>query len=149
MKKKLMTLALVGMLALGGTSGVFAAAKETAYPTTQNTSITATREQSKELTAANTKPIISEDQAKQVALASVTDGTFVSIGLNDDGGIIVYGVEIQSGSTINDINVDANTGKILKTDQGTNNGEKHHLEEKSKEKDNDNTDYQNDDNTGY
>ena len=151
MKKKLITLALVGVLALGGMSGVFAAAKETSQPITQNTSITATAEQAKELTAANTITSISEDQAKQIALGSVNDSSFVSIGLQYDGGVILYGVQIQSGTNINDVKVDANTGQILKKDQGKSNGEKYHLEEKSKEKDNESTEYENsnDDFIGY
>ncbi|HEY5556097.1 PepSY domain-containing protein [Acetobacterium sp.] len=149
MKKKLITLALLVVLALGGTSGVFAAAHETLDPTTQNTFITAATEQPKEVTAANTKTTISEDQAKQIAMESVKEGTFVSIGLQDDGGVILYSVQIQSGTNINDVKVDANTGKILKTDQGTSNGEKHHLEEKSKDKDNAEYENKDDDPTGY
>jgi len=81
----------------------------------------------------------------------VNDSSFVSIGLQYDGGVILYGVQIQSGTNINDVKVDANTGQILKKDQGKSNGEKYHLEEKSKEKDNESTEYENsnDDFIGY
>ena len=43
---------------------------------------------------------------------------FVSIELEDEDGVIVYGVEILSGNTENDVKVDANTGEILKTETG-------------------------------
>ncbi|MDD3063836.1 MAG: PepSY domain-containing protein [Massilibacteroides sp.] len=70
-----------------------------------------------ELTAENTKTSITEEQAKQTALVSVRDGVFQSIELEDEDGVIVYGVEIKVGTDTYDIKVDANTGSIVKTDQ--------------------------------
>jgi len=156
MKKKLTTFALVGLLALGSTGGVFAATNPTINQMTPVTSVTATAEKSQEtdgveLTAANTKTAITEEQAKKTALDSVTGGAFVSIELEDEDGVIVYGVEIQAGTTTNDVKVDANTGTILKTDQGNDSTEKKDAEEGTNVKDNDNIQYdnQNDDPAGY
>jgi len=143
MKKKLTTFALVGLLALGSAGGVFAATNPTTNQIIPGTSVTATAEKSQEtdgveLTAANTKTAITEEQAKKTALDSVKGGTFVSIELEDEDGVIVYGVEIQAGTTTNDVKVDANTGTILKTDQGNDNTEKKDAEEATNDNDNDN-----------
>lgn len=144
MKKRLITVALVGLMALGGTGAVFAATNPTANQITTNNGVTATAKETKEsddqqLTAANTKTAISEEQAKQTALNSVMGGSFVSIELEDEDGVIVYGVEIQAGTTTHDVKVDAKTGAILKTDQGNDNTEKKDAEESTNGKDNDNS----------
>lgn len=156
MKKKLTTFALVGLLALGSTGAVFAATNPTTNQITPNTGVSATARESnesedQELTAANTKTAISEEQAKQAALDAVKGGTFVSIEIEDEDGVIVYGVEIQAGTTTNDVKVDANTGTILKTDQGNDSTEKKDAEESTNDNDNDNIEHdnQNDDPAGY
>jgi len=146
MKKKLITIFLVAVLALGGSGGVFAAANS---PTVQRISDTATIEQPIDSVAANMQTTITEVQAKQIALDSVKGVTFVSIGLQDKDGVIAYDVEVLSGTNINDINVDANTGKILHTDHSSNNSEKHHLEEKSKDDDGNEYEISNEDVIGY
>lgn len=143
MKKKLITVALVGLMALGGTGAVFAAANPMANQITPNTGGTATTKETKEsddqqLTAANTKTAISEEQAKQTALNSIMGGSFVSIELEDEDGVIVYGVEIQAGTTTNDVKVDANTGKVLKNDQANDGNEKNDTKEVTNGNDNDN-----------
>ncbi|MEN3003978.1 PepSY domain-containing protein [Dehalobacterium formicoaceticum] len=96
-----------------------------------------------ELNAANTKTSITEEQAKQVALASVKDGVLKELELEDEDGVVVYGVEIQSGSNIYDVKVDANSGSILKMDQDNEKDEKGNIEKESKGGDNDNVQHEN------
>lgn len=156
MNKKLATLAtlaLAGALALGGTASAYAASNNTTAPVAASSDKTVIVEQQKEqgkeaddqkLTAENTKTAITEDQAKQTALASVTDGVFNTIELEDEDGVIVYGVEIQSGANTYDVKVDANTGSIVKTDQGNDKEEKDGTEKDSKDGNKDNTKHEND-----
>lgn len=162
MNKKVITLVLVGVMALGGTVVAYATTNN-AVSTAPNSSPQAVSEdQSKdqedqnkesnddqELTAANTKTAITEDQAKQTALASIKDGTVQSIQLEDEDGVIVYGVEIKSGNTTYDVKVDANTGSIVKSEQDNENSEKGKIEKESQ--DNDNVEHENDseDPAGY
>ena len=170
MNKKLATLALVGVLALWGTASVYAASSNggLAGAATSTKAVTVeqqkeqgtekdqTKEQGKEndeqeLTAANTKTAITEEQAKQTALASIKDGVYKTIELEDEDGVIVYGVEIQSGSNTYDVKVDANSGSIIKTDQDNEKDEKGNIEKESKDADNDNVQHENDneDPAGY
>ena len=170
MNKKLAILALVGVLALGGTASAYAALGNGVSGGTATSTKAATVEQQKEqlteknqtseqgkendeqeLTAANTKTSITEEQAKQTALASVKDGVFKTIELEDEDGVIVYGVEIQAGSNTYDVKVDANSGAIIKTDQGNDKEEKGKIEKESKDADNDNVQHENDneDPAGY
>ncbi len=146
MNKKLAAMTIVGILALGGTTTVFAATNKT-VPVNETNSKTATVEQQREkaqengeqeLTTANTKTAMTEAQAKQVALASIKDGVFTAIELEDENGVIVYGVEIHSGSNTYDVKVDANTGAILKADQGNDKEEESKTEKDSKVADKDN-----------
>lgn len=170
MNMKLATLALVGVLAIGGTVSAFATSNN-AVPATSLASAKAltveyqkdqgiekdqTKEQGKEndeqaLSTSNTKTSVTEEQAKQTALASVKAGVFKAIELENEDGVIVYGVEIQSESNIYDIKVDANTGAIVKTDQGNDKEEKGKIEKESKDVDNDNIQHENDneDPVGY
>lgn len=170
MNMKLATLALVGVLALGGTMSAFAASSNptpttalastgvvnVANPNQQGIEKDQTKEDGKEndeqaLTVSNTKTSITEEQAKQTALASVKDGVFKAIELEDEDGVIVYGVEVQVASNSYDIKVDANTGAIVKTDQGNDQEEKGKIEKDSKDADNDNIQHENDneDPAGY
>ncbi|MBR0598480.1 PepSY domain-containing protein [Sinanaerobacter chloroacetimidivorans] len=162
MNKKVITLVLVGVMALGGTVVAYATTNN-AVSTAPNSSPQAVSEdQSKdqedqnkesnddqELTAANTKTAITEDQAKQTALASIKDGTVQSIQLEDEDGVVVYGVEIKSGNSTYDVKVDANTCSIVKSEQDNENGEKGKIEKESQ--DNDNVEHENDseDPAGY
>jgi uncharacterized membrane protein YkoI len=124
-------------LALGGTVVAYAATSKT-DTTSNNTGQAVTKEQSKEadeqdLNAADIKTGITEDQAKQAAMASVKNGTFQSIELEDEDGVIVYGIEIQSENQTYDVKVDANTGSILKTDQDNDAAEKDQVENEGQE----------------
>ncbi|MBU4440036.1 MAG: PepSY domain-containing protein [Firmicutes bacterium] len=62
---------------------------------------------------AATLPAISFENAVQIALASVTDGTFVSIRLGTEHDVMVYKVIIQTGQKANPIKIDATSGDIL------------------------------------
>nr|WP_315019603.1 PepSY domain-containing protein [uncultured Aminipila sp.] len=141
MKKNLITLAVVGILGLGSIAGIYVATNHTAYAGTANTNNSAKVESEEaddqELTAENTKTAITEDQAKQTALTSIKDSIFKEIELEDEDGVIVYGVEVQSGNNTYDVKVDANTGSIVKTDQDNNENENGKLEKESKDNDND------------
>lgn len=59
-------------------------------------------------------PAISFENAEQIALASVTDGTFVSIRLGAEHDVMIYKVIIQTGKKANPIKIDATSGDILK-----------------------------------
>ena len=130
MNKKVITLVLVGVMALGGTVVAYATTNKTASTAPNSSTQAVSEDQSKdqedqdketnddqELTAANTKTAITEDQAKQTAMTSVKDSVFQSIELEDEDGVIVYGVEIQSGNAVYDVKIDANTGSIVKSEQ--------------------------------
>lgn len=147
MKKNLITLVMIGILGIGSIAGIYAATNHTAYADSQNKNKSAAVESEKaddqELTAENTKTAITEDQAKQIALASIKDGIFKEIELEDEDGVIVYGVEVQSANTTYDVKVDANKGSIVKTDQDKNENEAGKVEKESKAGDNNNNEHEN------
>lgn len=166
MNNRIVTLALMGVMALGSTAAVYAATNNSVPANPMTSSTAATVEQQKEqvkeneqfkendeqeLTAENTKTAITEEQAKQTALGSIKDGVFKSIELEDEDGVIVYGVEIQTGANTYDLKVDANTGSVMKTDQGNDEQDKVNIEKESKAGDNDNVEHenQNEDPAGY
>lgn len=57
---------------------------------------------------------ISFENAVQIALDSVADGTFVSIRLGTEHDVMIYKVVIQTGKKANPLKIDAVTGEILK-----------------------------------
>ena len=59
---------------------------------------------------------ISVDRAKQIALAEVPGGTVFKCQLDRDDGRLVYEVEVYSGSTEYDFEIDAQTGAIISRD---------------------------------
>lgn len=156
MNKKILTLTLAGVLALGGTVAAYAStSKADAVSNTSGKAVTesqAKEADEQDLNKANTKTAITEDQAKQTALASVKDGTFQSIELEDEDGVIVYGVQIQSGNQTYDVKVDANTGSIVKSEQDNDAAEKGKIEKETQDSsDNDSIEHENDskDPAGY
>lgn len=140
MKKRTVVLSLIGTLSMVAVISAVPAsqlvnAKTAASTTTEETS----EENDDDATLANVTVALTEDQAKTIALDSIQDGSFVSIELEDEDGVIVYGVEILSGNTENDVKVDANTGEILKTETGDDS-------EEIESEDNDSEDIESDDN---
>src|SRR5262245_10970311 len=60
------------------------------------------------------KGTITAEQAKAVALAANPGATVVKAELDDENGTVVYSVKLNTGA---DVKVDAQSGKILSTDQ--------------------------------
>lgn len=58
-------------------------------------------------------PTITADQAKAAALAANPGATATSVGLDDENGCLVYGVQLSNGA---DVKVDAGNGAVLHTD---------------------------------
>lgn len=132
MKKKLIALAIVSVLSLGSVVGVYAATNQTAqtnYPVsskavvvTQSNETNSATEQSKEAKGQDVKITlptggIDQTAAEKIALASISGGTIEFTELEDENGVIVYSVEIKSGTNVIDVKIDALTGTILKSDQ--------------------------------
>jgi len=71
--------------------------------------------------AATPKNIITENQAKQIALenASLDESqvTFTRIGLDRDNGILEYEIDFNCGQLEYDYDIDAKTGAILSADK--------------------------------
>lgn len=149
MNKKIITLALAGVLALGGTAAVYAATNNKADAVSNTTSKTVVEDQDKEtnddqeLNAKNTKTAITEDQAKNTAVGSIAGGVFKEIELEDENGTIVYSVGIQADKTSYEVKVDANTGAIVKSEQDNGDNEKGSIEKESKGSDNDKAEHEN------
>lgn len=144
---KLTSLALLGLLTAGAGTGVYATTGTTVTPASETVSAETTSTETN--TTEDAKDVInpadvtlSEDQAKQAALDSVAGSIFVAIELEDENGTIVYGVEVQSGTSKLDVKVDANTGAILASDQD-NESKTGSLESDSSETDNSATDTDN------
>jgi uncharacterized membrane protein YkoI len=60
------------------------------------------------------KATVSEQQARDAALAANPGTTVAKVSLDDENGTVVYSVELSSGA---DVKVDAQSGKIVGTDQ--------------------------------
>lgn len=119
MKKRTVILSLIGTLSMVAVISAVPASQLVNAKTSASTTTEETSEENDDDTAlANVTVALTEDQAKTIALDSIQNGSFVSIELEDEDGVIVYGVEILSGNTENDVKVDANTGEILKTETG-------------------------------
>ncbi len=65
---------------------------------------------------------ITEAESKTIALKQVP-GTVTDVELEDEDGTVVYGVEVQAkDGNKQDVKVNAQTGKIVKVDNGDENG---------------------------
>ncbi|MCM3452666.1 PepSY domain-containing protein [Heyndrickxia oleronia] len=62
-----------------------------------------------------TKTAITAEQAISIAKKEI-DGTVTKVEKDEDDGIIKYEVELQSNQGEVDIDIDANTGKIIEID---------------------------------
>lgn len=138
MKKKSIVLSFIGVLSMVAVVSAVPASQLVKANTATNKTTERSEEKDDELTLENTNVTITEEQAKAAALDSIQGGTFVSIELEDEDGVIVYGVNILSGNTENDVKVDANTGVILKTESGNDTEEIESEGNESKDQDNDN-----------
>lgn len=112
MKKRIMIFGLIAVLILSTSVMAFAA--------TNNK--TSKGEKEDDLT--NVVVSVTEQDAVKTALNSVQNASLVKKELEDEDGVIVYGVEVNDGNRLHDIKVDANTGVILKDDIGSDADEK-------------------------
>ena len=62
---------------------------------------------------AGATPTITAQQAQTAALAANPGTTALAVGLDDENGCLVYGVELSNGA---DVKVDAGTGQVVHTD---------------------------------
>lgn len=67
--------------------------------------------------AASKQVKLTEAQASNIALKQVTGGKVTEIELDHDNGRYVYEVELRTANGEADVDVDANTGKVLSFDQ--------------------------------
>lgn len=67
--------------------------------------------------AASKQVKLTETQASNIALKQVTGGKVTEIELDHDNGRYVYEVELRTANGEADVDVDANTGKVLSFDQ--------------------------------
>lgn len=58
-------------------------------------------------------PTISAEQAKAAALAANPGTTALAVGLDDENGCLVYGVQLSNGA---DVKVDAGSGQVVHTE---------------------------------
>lgn len=128
MKFKFLILSLVAILAIGGTYSAFAAsnignldAGKTIVRSNEKEMENDNEKDDVSLDPTMVKPAINEENAKQIALKSLSNSTFKSIVLEDENGKLVYGVIVQAGDQSYDVKVDANTGELLKSEQDNDN----------------------------
>lgn len=67
--------------------------------------------------AASKQVKLTEAQASNIALKQVTGGKVTKIELDHDNGRYVYEVELRTADGEADVDIDANTGKVLSFDQ--------------------------------
>lgn len=65
-------------------------------------------------TNTNTQATITAEQAQQKAMDRVGGGYLVKCELDHDDGVLKYEIEIKNGNKEYDIDIDANTGEIIK-----------------------------------
>lgn len=68
-------------------------------------------------TNTNTQTTITAEQAQQKAMDRVGGGYLVKCELDHDDGVLKYEIEIKNGNKEYDVDVDANTGEIIKFDE--------------------------------
>ena len=176
-KNVITTVALAGMVSLSGIIGVSAAPiskaasaldvatvtttqsvssdSQTEAQTTEGTDAASSQEavaEDAEAPIDASKVTISEEAAKKIALDSAgSNSSFLKITLEDENGIIVYGIEVKTDTAQLDVKVDANTGAILKSDADNENDQEKASSEKTGATDNDQVQHenQNEDPAGY
>jgi uncharacterized membrane protein YkoI len=123
MNKRILTLALGGIFAVGVAFGSLGLINAKAFAADNNavakSAVVAEKGEKEDkedinLSKANVK--ISREEAKNIALSSQKDAKVLKVELEDEDGTIVYGVEVQTAQKKYDIKIDANTGKILKSE---------------------------------
>lgn len=114
MKKWMAIPAMAGVLVIGGvamaTNATHASNINTAN---KNTHINANVENSVKATSVG---LLTMEEAKEIAVGSV-GGDVMKIELGHKKSGDVYEVEVQSGNVEYELDIDANTGKVLRTEQ--------------------------------
>lgn len=143
MNKKLVILVLIGIFALGGTVSAYAATNNShsQTPSTKVSEQPTAVEQDETVALPNGG--IDQATAEQKAQGSVPGSAVSSSQLEDENGVIVYGVEIQKDGIKYDVKVDATSGAILKTDQDNDKESMKSEEKSSNQADNDNVQHEN------
>ena len=125
MKKKMLTFGLIGLVSLGTTVGAFASTNNQGTTgDTNKTAIEQTKEKEVNDDAAiiNANVKLTEAEAATIALSSVDpNAKVVKVELQDENGTFAYGIDMILNNKKIEVNVDANTGVLLKnvTDSDT------------------------------
>ncbi|MGB3366377.1 MAG: PepSY domain-containing protein [Acidaminobacteraceae bacterium] len=148
MKNKIVILGLIGILTMATTVGVFASANDTSTKNIISSKIELTKESEKteseaEETLTGVSVALSTEEAKQIAQNSAQGATFVKIELEDENGVIVYGVDLIKDNQELDVKVDANTGQILSNDKDQDEETSTNSEDGSDDQDNDQVQHEN------
>ncbi len=119
MKNKILVFGLITILTVGMGLGVLGSVNNFTFANSTDKSIEQSKmkENEDDKDFVNVKTAITKEAAKQTALDSIANGTFKKIELEDENGVLVYGIEINAASLTHDVKVDANTGKILASDE--------------------------------
>ncbi len=126
MKNKIIIFGLVSALTVGTTAGVLAKKQNESFEDKKDSKIVQLKEDKKDGDEINLKDIklaITEESAKKIAMDSVVGGIFVEIELDDEDVVIIYEVKVKSGDVTHEIDIDANTGVILKDEIDDDNDE--------------------------
>ena len=115
MKKKIKKIAIPALAATILTGGAFASASAFAKDKPVNQEVQNEQQESANLVK---QAKITEAESRAIALQKVP-GAVTDVELEDEDGTIVYGVEVQAkDGSKQDVKVDAQTGKIVKVDNG-------------------------------
>jgi uncharacterized membrane protein YkoI len=125
MKKKMLTFGLIGLVSLGTTVGAFASTNN--QGTTGDTNKTAIeqaddKEVNDDASIINANVKLTEAEAATIALSSVDpNAKVVKVELQDENGTFAYGIDMILNNKKIEVNVDANTGVLIKngTDSDT------------------------------
>lgn len=132
MKKRIVSLLIMSMLVVGIMSGCGTRNKTSQNTTSQATANTTMNETTSMHTTTNNakasettiKAMISEEEAKSIALKDAgvkeTDATILSVKQEIDDGVEEYEVDFKVGTTEYDYTIDAISGKILEKDVDVN-----------------------------
>ncbi|MCF6095274.1 PepSY domain-containing protein [Microaerobacter geothermalis] len=123
MKKRILTLALGGIVAVGVAVGSYGLTNAKVFAADTNSVAKSAvvaekvdKEDQENINLSKLNVKISKEEAKIIALSSQKDGKVLNVELENEDGTIVYGVELQTPQKNYDIKIDANTGKILKSE---------------------------------
>lgn len=117
------SLALTGMIAAGTMTG---SAQESSTPPAAQTTqeMSAEKDQSQQPAVVGTpllQPSIDLARAQEIAIQNQTDAAVVEVGLDGEDGVLTYSIELTNGM---EVDIDATSGEILKSEQGDANDDK-------------------------